>query len=98
MAVFIDIDREGAQIVDVVVGVVDVAKVMLRPVRGFVPVLARDDVEFAVAVDIADGGGLTGTEINGVLFEGNFRWLDHDEGEQERRSQKQDDEEAHGSG
>ena len=45
---------------------------MLGPAGSFVPVLAGDDIEFAVAVDIGEGGGLGGAEVDSVFLERDF--------------------------
>ena len=61
--------RQVAEIVDVVVGVVDLAKVVLGPLRAFVPVFAGDDVGLAVAIDVGDRGGLARARIDHLPLE-----------------------------
>ena len=46
------------------------------PARGFVPILTGDDVGLAIAVDVGDGAGFIRAQIEGMLFEGDFRSAD----------------------
>ena len=49
---------------------------VLGPARAFVPVLAGDDVELAIAVDVGCGAGFVRAQIEGVLFERDFGGAD----------------------
>src|SRR6185503_19628761 len=57
-AVAIHVDGEIAEVIDVVVGEVDLAEMVDRPRRRFVPVLAGDDVGLSVLVDVRHGRSL----------------------------------------
>src|SRR5262249_16047920 len=72
MAIAIYVERQVTEVVDVVAGVVDGAELVLGPAGRLVPVLARDDVELPVPVDVGDRAGLTRTEIGFVLANWDF--------------------------
>src|SRR5690349_239271 len=69
VAVAIHIHRQVAEIVDVIVGVVDFAEAMRGPTRSLIPILAGDDVELAVSVYVNRGGSLAGARIDHVTLE-----------------------------
>jgi hypothetical protein len=51
----------------------DVADLVLRPPRGFVPILGREDVEPPVSIEIGYGNALTEPRIDHLDAEGNIR-------------------------
>src|SRR4029077_2525406 len=67
-AVAVDVYGQVAEIIYVIFGIADGAEVMLGPVRALVPVLAGNNVELAVAIEIGDRTGLIGAQIQRVLF------------------------------
>ncbi len=72
IVVRVDIDHEVAEVVDVLVAEAELAEAVLRPRRPIrraqgrrlVPVLARDDVEAPVAVDVGHRGRLARTRVD----------------------------------
>src|SRR5262249_36549276 len=72
MTVAIHVERQVAAVVDVVAGVVDAAELVFGPAGRLVPVLAGDDIELPVAVDVGDSAGLARTEVDFVFAKGDF--------------------------
>src|SRR5688572_7036803 len=68
--VAIYVEREIAEVVDVVVREVQLAKLMATPARRFIPILAGDNVGTPVAADVGDGAGFVRAEVQSVFFEG----------------------------
>ena len=66
MAVAVDIDRQVAEIVDVLAVPPDVANPVFRPRRRLVPAVARHDVEPVVVIQIGEGGRLARARIDHV--------------------------------
>jgi len=77
--VAVDVDYEVAEVIDVLIAESQLAEAMRRPLlrkvecRGLVPVLAGDDVEPAVAVDVGYCRGLAGAAVDCVHPEGDVR-------------------------
>src|SRR5216683_2606473 len=67
VAVIVYIQRKIAQIIDVSLDERYVAHAMLLPVRRFVPILAGDDIEPSILIDIGDRRGLIGALVDEVL-------------------------------
>src|SRR2546426_5183676 len=81
ITVSVDVDGQVAEIVNVILAVVQGAKLMFDPLRScsrrpgralLVPVLARNDVELSVLVEVGHGAGLAWPEVNRVLAEVDF--------------------------
>ena len=64
IVVRVDVDHQVAEVVDVLVAEAELAEAVLRPVRRLIPVLARDDVEPPVAVDVGHRGRLAGAQVD----------------------------------
>jgi hypothetical protein len=71
IAVAIHVDGQIAEVVDVLLGEIQIAEPVLRPRWRFVPVLARDDIRSPVVVDVGDRGRLARAEIDRVRLERN---------------------------
>src|SRR6202042_1341174 len=69
-AVAVDVEGQVAEVVDVAVGVVDVAEVVLGPGGGLVPAVAGDDVELAVVIEVGEGCGFVVAGVDHGDFEG----------------------------
>ena len=96
-AVGIDIERQIREIVDVVVEEAERPKAVFFPLRPLEPVLAGNDVDMAVAVEIGEGAGLVSAGIEGVGLEWDFVGdLARDGVARDHRKQKQDGSLLHG--
>ena len=73
IAVAVHVHGQVAEVVVVVVREVQVAELVFRPRRRLVPVLARDDVELPVLVDVGHGCGLARAVIDQERTEGDVR-------------------------
>lgn len=96
VAVSIDVEREIAEVVDVVVGVVDVAEVVLGPGRRFIPTVAGDDVELAVVVDVGKGRGFVVAGIDLRDAEGDVGGASGGEEGWDHRDKQEKEATAHG--
>src|SRR5262249_13841637 len=82
IAVAVDVQNEVAEVIDVAVLEIDIAKVVFGPTRSFVPVLAGNDIELAIVIAMGEGSGLGGAEIDGDLSKGNLsRPVDCEDGD-----------------
>src|ERR1700722_5344219 len=68
----IHVDQQVAQILGRVAKVFNGAKLVLRPVGPFVPVLSRNDIGMPVAIDVADGARFIGARIDHVTDKRNL--------------------------
>jgi hypothetical protein len=73
VAVLIDIDRQIAEVIDIVLDELNLAKLMTRPFRAFVPILARNDVERSVGVDVGECARLARAVVYQRLLKANLR-------------------------
>src|SRR3954471_8421067 len=89
ISVAIDVDRQVAEVVVVVVGEVQFAEPVSGPRWCLIPVLARDDVEPSVLVDVGDCGGLaravidherTELDVGGAGRRGSDKYADNSDG------------------
>ena len=79
VAVSVDVDCQVAQVLDVAVGIRQVAKMVLDPARPralrgrggslFVPVFTRDNVQPRVPIDVGHGDALAAAQVNRVFAE-----------------------------
>src|SRR4051812_31764062 len=69
MPVAINVERQVAEVIDIAVAIGDLAEAVAFPGRRLVPVFTGDNIELAVAIDVGDGGGFTGADIDLVFME-----------------------------
>ena len=69
LAVAVHVQRQVAEYVDIVVQCRKAPEAVLAPGRRLVPVLSRDDVEPAVAVQVGHGARFVAAEVESVLLE-----------------------------
>jgi hypothetical protein len=72
VAVAVYVEHQIRQVLGDIAVVFDGAKLVLGPVRSFIPVLARDDIGMSVAVDVADRTGFVSTGVDQMLRERNL--------------------------
>src|SRR2546428_4075569 len=77
---FLTVDRQVAQVLDVAFGIGELPKMVLDPARLcaflrrgslFVPVLAGNNAQPSILVDVGHGGALAATQVNRVFAERN---------------------------
>ena len=69
ISIGIDVDHQVAEVVDVLVAEAELPEAVFGPCRGLIPVLARDDVEPPVAVDVGHGRRFAGAGIDRLNLE-----------------------------
>jgi polyphosphate glucokinase len=74
IAVAIYVDGKVAEIFDVVIDVFERAELMFDPFGTLIPVLAGDDIGVAITIEINDGAGFIGPQIDDALFEWDIVW------------------------
>ena len=72
-AVAVHIQRQIRENIDVTGDVGDVAEFVRRPLGRFVPILAGDDIELAVSIDVGEGRRFAGAAVDHQLLERHFR-------------------------
>src|SRR5581483_8596376 len=68
VAVAVYVERQIAEVVYVVVGIVQRAELVFRPARALVPVFSGDDIRLAVAIDISHGARFAAAQVERVLL------------------------------
>ena len=70
----VDVDDQIAEVVDVLIAESELPKAVLRPFGCLIPVLARNDVEPPVAVDVGDRSRLARAIVDSMNTERNIGW------------------------